>query len=199
MTSLVARGAWVLLVFLARAAGADDTAALREGEDLYKRVEVRGSRSSRGFVKGVVEAPLLRIFEVITDYDGQEGFMPRVEVSRIVARRAASLRYHTKLDMPWPVSDVCYDAEVSWTPDRRSIRFVMVPGTGNGVKHFDGHWKLAPFEGSATRTIVQYDLHFEPTTEWPQWIVDVGTKASLGDILPALRTQLAKRNRTSAR
>lgn len=192
------RGAPVLLLLLARAAGADDAAALRHGQDLYKMVEVEGSRSSRGFVKGIVEAPLARVFEVITDYDGQEGFMPRVQESRIVARNTASLRYHTVLEMPWPVSDVEYDAEVSWAADRRSIRFVMVPGTGQGVKRFDGHWRLAPFEGSATRTVVQYDLHFEPTTEWPEWIIDVGTKSALGDVLPALRKQLAKRNRTSA-
>ena len=197
LAGLGARWAAILPVLLARAAAADDTAALRRGEDTYKLVEVKGSRSSRGYVKGLVEAPLVRVFEVITDYDGQEGFMPRVQESRIVARKDASLRYHTMLDMPWPVSDVRYDAEVSWAPDRRSIRFVMVPGTGQGVKHFDGHWKLAPFEGSATRTVVQYDLHFEPTTEWPPWIIDVGTKSALGDVLPALRKQLAKRSRTS--
>jgi ribosome-associated toxin RatA of RatAB toxin-antitoxin module len=180
-------------------ARADDAAALRRGEDLFKLVEVKGSSASRGFVKGVVDAPLIRVFEVITDFDGQQNFMPRVRESRIVARGAASLTYHTCLDLPWPVSDVFYDAEVSWTADRRSIRFAMVPGTGRGVRRFDGHWKLASFEGSSDRTVVQYDLHFEPTTGWPAWVLDAGTQAALEDVLPALRKHLATPGRTSSR
>lgn len=186
-------------MLLAAPAVADDTEALLRGEDLFKLVEVSGSPASRGFVKGVVDAPLWRVFEVITDFDGQRGFMPRVRESRIVSRRAASLRYRTSLDLPWPVPDVSYMAEVSWSADRRFIRFVMVPGTGRGVRNFDGHWKLAPFRGSATRTIVQYDLHFEPTTDWPGWLLDAGTRSSLEDVLPSLRKQLAALERTSSR
>jgi len=171
-------------------ARADETESLRKGKDLYKLVKVAGSRSSRGFVKGVVEAPMDRVFAVITDYDRYAEFMPRCEKSRVLRRGDRSLRYHNKLDMPWPVSDVWYDADVSWETDKRSIHFQMAPGTGHGVKAFDGHWTLAAFDRDTRRTVVLYDILFESTTEWPEWVLKIGTKATLADILPSLRERL---------
>lgn len=190
----------VLLVPLAAHAGnADQAEALRRGKDFFRLIEVNGSRSSRGFVRGGVDAPSERIFEIITDYDRYEDFMPRVEECHVVGRREGGLRYHAKLDMPWPVSNVWYDADVSWPPDRRSVRFQMIQKTGHGVVAFDGHWMLSEFEGSKTRTLVQYDILFEPTTRWPRWVLEMGMKATLGKMLPALRGRVARLARKTAR
>jgi ribosome-associated toxin RatA of RatAB toxin-antitoxin module len=180
-----------------RRVAADQTEALRKGSVFFRLAEVKGSRASRGFVRGVVHASIEDVFAVIVDYDRYEAFMPRVEECHVVSRRADGLRYHAKLDMPWPVSNVWYDTDVNWTPDRRRVRFEMVPGTGHGVESFDGHWRLAEFDGRRDRTLVDYDILFLPETDWPTWVMELGTKATLGKILPALRERLDRLRRPS--
>jgi len=190
MRSTLRSVTWPLLLLMAGQARGERGPG--NGKDSHRLVDAKGGRLSRGFVEGVVSAPLDQVFAVITDYDQYEDFMPRTERSRVLSRGNRSVRYQCKLDMPWPVSDVSYEVDVSWEPDRRSVRFAMVPGTGDGVRSFDGHWKLTELAGDAARTLVTYDILFEPQTRWPKWVLDIGTKATLGDILPSLRMRIRK-------
>lgn len=152
--------------------------------------EVPGSDVKRGVVVGVVEAPLKEVWNVITDYEHYADFMPRTEKAEVRERTSSRVRFFSYLNMPWPIKDVSYDCEVKLSPDHETVSFEMVPGTGKGVKAFQGSWTLKPLKESNKSTIVTYSLFFVSEQGFAPWLANLGTKKSLSKVIQAIRERI---------
>ncbi len=179
-------------------AQAEQIEKLRKGEVFITLADVPGTKLSRGTIVGVIEASISDIWSVITDYEHYKDFMPRGKDSRMLEQRKDGVKYYSLLHMPWPISDVSFDCNVDFAPDHRSLKFNMVPGTGKGVKQFDGSWELSEFEGNSQSTLAHYSILFEPETHYPRWVMNLGTKATLGKIVEAVRNRLKKVKKEAA-
>lgn len=172
---------------------------LEKGETVRTLETVEGYFAKRGVIRGVLNASIENIRKVILDYDHYEEFMPRVEKSRVLEKTDKHIRYFSRIDMPFPISDVEYECKVELTKNPGKILFSMVPGTGKGVRHFEGNWKLEPFSSDPKKSLVQYTVLFESVTKYPKWIVNLGTKKSLDKVIQGLRKRLNKKRQRNDR
>ncbi|MFH1018116.1 MAG: SRPBCC family protein [Pseudomonadota bacterium] len=166
---------------------ADETADLGKGKILATNTRVEGGGYDRATVKGVIEAPLEKVWLVVTDYEHYGEFMPNTKENVVLTRTSQEIVYRSLLHMPFPLPNVAYETSVSIPTDHGTISFKMVPGTGKGVKDFDGGWVLSVFEGDANRTLAEYNVRMVPTVHWPKWVMRMMTKGTLTDILKAIR------------
>jgi ribosome-associated toxin RatA of RatAB toxin-antitoxin module len=158
-------------------------------DDTIHLEPVEGSRIKKGIVQGSIAAPPERVWEVITDYEHYREFMPRTEKAEVRSRTEQKVTYYSYLGMPWPIEDVAYVCEAMLAADHRGIDFRMVPGSGQGVKQFNGSWKLEP---TGEKTVVTYTLFFEPERGYAPWLFDLGTKHSLARVIESVRKRVAR-------
>ncbi len=164
--------------------------SLRKGKIISNLENIEGSGFKRALTQGVIDAPIDKVWKVITDYNHYKDFMPKGKESRITEQEGNRIRYYSKLNMPWPIADVSSVCEVILSKDHRSLTFSIVPGTGKGVKRFEGTWELEPFEGNAERTLGKYTLSFEPDRWYPKWAIHLGMKSTIGKIMEAIRKRV---------
>jgi hypothetical protein len=137
--------------------------------------EVRGT--------GLVHAPLLEILAVINDVDAYVQWMPKVKVSRVLARpsRTEVIGY-SLMKAPWPVADrdTVVHASASFARERGEVtvqlRTVRWPALGpvRGVVRmirFDGMFRLTRVSERLTR--IDYQVLGDPAGNVPAWIANL--------------------------
>lgn len=161
-------------------------------KDIFRLDDVPGSKFKKAIIEGTIEASPEQVWSVLTDYEHYADFMPRIKTTKILSRSTSLVHYEAFLNMPWPISDVSYACKSHLEKPNEFIRFAMVPGTGKGVKTFQGSWKLRSPIGKPNLTLIDYMLFFEPEKNYPSWAVDIGIKSSLGKTLDAVRSRCAQ-------
>ena len=151
--------------------------------------KVEGSRSKRATIEGVIHAPVKKIWAVLTDYASYPEFMPRFRLVNILEKSDKHVHYYSELNMPWPIKDVSYECMSSFLKVEEKLRVAMVPGTGKGVKSFEGTWILKPIDEQTTQA--SYTLFFESEKKYPKWAERMGTKSTIGKTLRAVRKRVA--------
>ncbi|HLG20029.1 MAG TPA: SRPBCC family protein [Bdellovibrionota bacterium] len=153
-------------------------------------VDVPHSALKRGVVRGVFDGTIEEVWQVVADFDRQAEFMPRMTVSKVRERKENHVFQYAALDMPWPIADVSYVVDIEVQEHRRQLAFVMVPNSGKGVRNFNGSTKLEPFPRDPKKTLGTLTIFFEPERWYPKWIINLGTKSTLGKVVDAVRRRL---------
>ena len=183
----------IFLLFSTSFAKETETDLLRKGKVITRLEEVKGSYVKKGITTAIMEAPFEKVWGVITDFEHYKEFMPRVEKSDLITKTEKQVKYFSELDMPWPISDVSYQCVVNMEKPKKHIQFELIKGTQKGVKAFNGTWDFEPFEGDQSKTLVHYNLFFEPEKGYPPWAVNFGTKHTIGNIMESVRERLKRK------
>jgi coenzyme Q-binding protein COQ10 len=182
----------VLTVFPSAWAKETDEVQLQKGKVLTRLEEVPGSKLKKGITTAILDAPSEKVWDVITDFAHYKEFMPKFKESRVLEQKESGVKYYSYLNMPWPISDVTYECDVTFSADRSSYDFKMTPGTGKGVKDFYGTWSLQKTD-DPKKTLATYSLFFQTDRGYPNWAVNMGTEKTIGQTMKAVRKRLAPR------
>jgi hypothetical protein len=197
------------------AAAATDNERLARGEILVTSLPAAHKGIVGGQSRGVIPAPVDRVWAVLNRSGEFSDYMPNTPVSWLIdpsARAAVGARpkwqrpgleaalagyrradwpgdtvlLYSVLDVPFPVSDRWYLLEMTRDTVAHSIRWKQV--TGN-VESNDGLWQLTPWP-DAGHTLVSYTTSVEPGIAVPGFILDIGIRQSLPGIINSLRKRV---------
>ncbi len=169
-----------------------------------------------GKVMGVIDAPIDQVWMVLSDYNHFYQFLPRLPVTFIVDKKAVdeinqklhwereeleavldqyrlnevmsdTVYFYNVLDMPFPVGDRWYLLEMVRFPAQYTVRWRMV--LGNMVIN-DGMWELSPCSNNEFQTLAAYTTCSDSGIELPRFIVNMGLKKSLPDIIKGVRGRI---------
>ncbi|UCG43380.1 MAG: hypothetical protein JSU73_01820, partial [candidate division WOR-3 bacterium] len=174
-----------------------DSARLDRGAILVSRPNSGMRGVAGGQARGVIEAPIGRVWEVLNKSNEFSEYMPRYlvswlvdsgvldglpdEVSRVgVEKVAESLRldswigdtvyFYNVLDMPFPISDRWYLLRM--TRDHASHKIDWTQVVGNTRVNF-GSWHLEPL-GVGDRTVATYTTFSDPGIMLPGFVTRIG-------------------------
>jgi ribosome-associated toxin RatA of RatAB toxin-antitoxin module len=161
----------------AQSAGKVEVKLLDQGDGRPKTVKAAG----------LINAPLAKVWKVLTHYNEYHKFMPRVSSSKLESRSGNLAQATYQLDAPWPLNGTWYTNRYVETPANHAIRWSMVKGS---IKHNEGSWQLRA-QGNATYATytVIADLGIPAI---PKWIFGEVTKTTVPSIFEAVEKQAAQ-------
>lgn len=166
---------------------------LDRGEIVVKSKAVKGSAIPMFKVTGVVDAPVDKVWALVSNCDGYVGVMPRVEKSRTLKKRGAKTTCSTRVDLPFPLSHldaVTENTTEKSAPGTRRMSWELVRGD---YKRHRGDWDLRPFgEADSGRTLIVYHALVEPSLAVPKGMIASGQRRELPAVIKGLR-RAAKR------
>lgn len=155
----------------------------RKGKTDTQLEETETKGRKKATTVGLMNAPLEVVWSVLLDFKAYPEFVPRMSWLKTIGMGPQYVINHSYLDMPWPLSDVAYQAKVAWQKEKRELSFEMIPGSGKGVSMFEGKWKLTKI--SPQETLAAYEVVFVPEKWFPRWAINLGMKSSIGKTLKA--------------
>lgn len=182
---------WASGVALAALAAASPEAmagsgALSKGEIMLELVKEKGSGVPRVSAKAVVDAPADEVWALLSDCRKTGALFDGVkDVKRHHHADATSVCSST-FSMPFPFSNLSSKMKYTRTTrgDVRTSSWRLVSGD---FSRSTGSWKVEPYEGSTTRTLVRYTAHAEPDIPVPGWMQESGLKDSTMGAIRKLR------------
>jgi ribosome-associated toxin RatA of RatAB toxin-antitoxin module len=176
-------------LFTGLSASAQD-AKLAKGEVVIKTTEVKGQDIPKVVAKAVIKAPMEKVWALIEKCENYEKTMLNIKSAKELSRKGNKVRCETVVDLPWPLSDLksVTDANHTLNPGQSYVRaWTLVKGD---FDYNNGSWKLTPFKGDASKTLLVYTVHVKPHTSVPDSIKASAQRKSLPDLFEHLRKQL---------
>jgi hypothetical protein len=200
---LAAAAAVATLMGLARSAAAqptpvipslsqDQVARLEAGEIL---VEIVGRERPVADALALIEAPAVRVLEVIEDFDHYTEFMPDFEEASIVERDGDVTICRMVIDTPWPMENRRLTVRSRSGPlqlDGVDVLFSdwdYIEGSGNMVDA-EGYWLLVPWGDDGQRTLVRYYLVNDLGTWIPDFLLNWANENLVPQSIVAVRQRL---------
>lgn len=176
--------------------GSDDTAALESG-DVLVDVDANG-RIVEGLVMGVVEATPDEVWDVVSDFGGQDQWIPDVYDTAVIRTDGDAQIVSGNTDAPFPISDrvwqirmVAEESSIGGV-DSHVARWTEVPDVGNMPSN-QGYWIVQPFEGSTDRTLVVYHVRVDSGIPVPDAIESSATRRMFPGFIHNLRERVQRR------
>ena len=164
---------------------------ISKGKIIKTLYEEPGQRLKKGVAVGVIKAPVVRVWKVITDYEHFPEFWPHMKKKSKKLRDEGNLTFFEgHLDLVWPVKDVSYQIKLVHDIKKHKVSWKMIPGTGVNLVQNYGSWKLEPFGKDKKHTKVIYTLFAETVQKIPKFIMDITTKMTLSDVIKAVRKRV---------
>lgn len=181
---------------------ATQTARLARGELIIDAVPVPGSAVAELHVWAVIEAPVDRVWQIVSrpaEFSRtMRGVKRSAELSRepLAPDRSAGepdrqqerVRARITVGMPFPLRDLTSVTDAVHTVRAdgwRQRRWELVEGDYHQNR---GSWTLMPHEGDATRTLAHYKLHAEPKLRLPGKIKEFATERAVPRLFAQLRS-----------
>ncbi|MCB0308106.1 MAG: hypothetical protein KDD48_01940 [Bdellovibrionales bacterium] len=188
------RSSLLLLLFssccLSSTLSINEIKRLDKGEVITTLEKIPGTKYDKATSIGTVDASPQKVYDILIDFESYESFIPKVKESSVLKKEDQVVYYKSHVNMPWPISDIFYNCKATLHPENYSIDFELVPGTGIGVKSFEGSWHFEAYKSNPKITLARYILHYEPETNYPAWAVRIGSKATIGKNIIAVRQRV---------
>lgn len=186
---------------------------LKQGKLIVHLRKFPNGNLRMGRVMGVVDAPIDKVWQVITDYNHFKDFMPKISESFMVNPKAVeginfneikdwpkmermlrkfkleeiqsdTVYFYNRFDSPWPFSDYYYILKIILSPANYSTHWSMI---GGNMEVNDGCWELTPFED---KTLAIYTFCIDPGTPIPPTFLRMGMRITLPDVIKAVRRRV---------
>ncbi len=184
-------GAFVVCAALGVTDASAGSSALERGEIDLVMSEVKGSGVPRATVKGLVDASVEDVWAVVSDCRRSGKLFEGVYAIKRHSHSGGSSVCSSKFSMPFPFSDLKskmkYRTEV--TASNRRVSWRLVAGD---FTRSTGSWVVTPYEGSSTRTLVEYTSHAEPNIPVPGWLQEQGLRDTIPSGVRNLRKVLGR-------
>lgn len=186
-----------------------------KGEIIITTEKVPDTNVLIGKATGLIDAPIEKVWAVISDYNHFRDFMPRFKESFIVKKEIIAgiigtrnlrnsenflktnitneitedtLYFYNQLDFPWPLGDKRYLLKVIRNNLNYSFFWTQVAGE---MEVNDGSWELIPYNGI---TLAKYTTCSDVGIKLPFFLVKMGTKSTLPDIIKAVRKRVTEKH-----
>jgi hypothetical protein len=186
---------------------------LEEDEIRVAKLDAGGWNLISGRAVGVVDASIDTVWEVLSDYNNYQQFMPRLSVTYLVDAgvlnelnkkknwsrtqfetmldsyrteefRDGGFYFYNVMDMPFPFPDFWFLLRMERNPSAYRFHWTMV--YGNMLLN-EGSWELKPYGSDSTKTIAVYMTRSDPGVYIPNILQKFALKSTLPDIIKNLR------------
>jgi len=173
-------------------------ASTDDGIVVRARIDEKSGRGET-LAKGLIKAPVSKVWALLNQLDSYSSFMPFLRTSRVVKRNKDHVWQYLRTDTP-VASDRDYTLKfsmkkgsdttpwkVGWVVDNtagpKPIKGVV------RVSFATGSWTLTPAHaGRATQAV--YRLKTHPGGSIPSWLAHMGNKRAIPDIIRAVRKKV---------
>ena len=169
----------------------DHLAKYEDGTITVKAYGVKGSEAPKIVVKAIIDAPIEKVWAVVSDCNTYKDHFDRIERSKELKRQGKVVFCETEVDLPFPMSNLTAQTRAVHveTGPVWSRKWTLVKGD---YLVNDGSWVVHRHKGSPTRTFAIYTIHAEPTTSVPDWVRNKAQKSALPDMIKRLRKEVKK-------
>lgn len=183
--------AGLLAASLPTSAAAQSNDALSKGEIGVDVIKVKGSDMPKVVVKGVVDAPPAKVWEIVSDCTKYKQRMTRIKAAKLVKKTGDTYICDVTVELPFPLSNLraTTTAKHISGPPTWSRTWTLLEGD---YETNDGSWVLQEFAGDPQRTFVVYSVHAIPHTAVPDWLRKRAQESSMPDVIKRLRQEVKK-------
>lgn len=169
---------------------AEDSEALAQGKVFVSQVRKKAFPNPGVRARGVIRAPMEKIWPLIDQCARYTETMQRVADSREISRNGNQVVCEITVDLPFPLSNIRASTQATHTvePGKRYQRaWKLLEGD---YAYNQGSWTLEPFQGSTDATLVTYETFVEPKTLIPDSIRNMAQKKTIPELYDHLRSQV---------
>lgn len=138
----------------------------------------------------VIKAPTQKVWPVLRDCQHFKKFLPRTKDSVLKSREGTRSVCYTKIDMPFPFSDL-------WA-DVKSVEEIMPSGSFKRAwtllkgtyRRNNGSWLVIPWGSAKSESLVIYQIDLDPDTNVPDFIIRKAQTSTLPDLFEAIRRRV---------
>ncbi len=172
-------------------AAAQSNDALGKGEIGVEAIDVKNSKMPKIVVKGVVDAPPAKVWEIVSDCTKYKQRMTRIKSAKLVKKTGDTYVCDVTVELPFPLSNLRATTNAKHVngPPTWSRSWTLIEGD---YEQNDGSWVLQEFAGDPNRTFVVYTVHAVPNTAVPDWLRKRAQESSMPDVIKRLRTEVKK-------
>jgi ribosome-associated toxin RatA of RatAB toxin-antitoxin module len=168
----------------------EELSSLDQGKVLESSRNVPGTKVMAG--RGIILIPDKpeAVAYVVLELEKYKAFLPRIKDSRLVKKHGYSTFGVVETSLPWPAKD-CW-AYIKYTrEDRPNRTFHVVWSMLNGnMKNHSGEATLEPWNKEGTKTLLTYEMRFEPHTAAPDSIVSEGVRKATSIMIQKIRLRV---------
>ena len=181
----------LIVATIPTSAFAQSNDALGKGEISVDVVDVKGSPMPKVVVKGVVDAPPAKVWEIVSDCTKYKQRMSRIKAAKLVKKTGQTYICDVTVELPFPLSNLraTTTAKHVTGPPSWSRTWTLLEGD---YERNDGSWVLQEFAGDPNRTFVVYSVHAIPNTAVPDWLRKRAQESSMPDVIKRLRAEVKK-------
>lgn len=139
---------------------------------------------------GVINAPINKVWQAVTDYPAYSRFMPRITYSHLDKRSAHLAVATMKIDLPFPFQGIVYTNKYVETlgPDYKEMEWILLKS--NKLKSNNGGWKL---RARGSQTLATYTVIIDPGVPLiPKWMIETATKQTIPSVFEAVEKYARK-------
>jgi len=168
----------------------DELARLEQGAVLEYSRKVSGSNVMAGKAVLLIDDNPEAVTWVLLELDKYKAFVPQVKDSRIVKRHGFDTFAVVETSLPWPAKD-CWAYMKYTRRDKPSRTFAVTWSMLNGnMKNYAGQALVEPWNKAGTKTVLTYEMLFEPITAAPDSVVSRGVKTAASLVAQKLKLRL---------
>ena len=178
---------WAVVALLAVGAHAETLdERLARGDIVVTTEKVAGSEAPLAIVRGVLDAPIDAVWDVVLDCASYKINMPHIAdsiASKVEGDRTKGSRQcKVTAAMPFPISNLTSltraEHHIDGTTYVRTWAFLE----GDYVIN-EGSWTLTPYGADGKKTLAVYRLHTQPKIALPGFVVTAVQENALPDML----------------
>ena len=191
-----------------------------EGDILVIKLESAERNLVSGRAVGVVDAPVDTVWEVLSDYNNYQNFLPRLDVTYMVDKdvmgefsinevwtrsefesllsryrtdriQGERLYFYNVLDIPFPMADLWFLLDIKRNPRMHSFSWKLVYGN---MQRNEGSWELKPCGRDNSKTLASYTTTSDPGVYVPQFLESFALRSTLPNTIKGLRKRARQIN-----
>ncbi len=164
---------------------------LADGEVIVTEKEVDGYDLPRVTAKGVINAPMEKVWNILKDCNNYTKTMQRVKAAKEIKRfGSGKIRCQVTLELPWPLDNLTAVTDSIHTEQPGKMYKRAWSLVSGDYEYNTGSWTLTPYKGDANKTLAVYSIHVKPKTSVPDAIKARAQKSALPDLFDHIRSQV---------
>lgn len=162
-----------------------------KGSVEVKSYTVAGSSVPKIVARAVVDVPMKKLWQVVSDCAHYKERMPRVAASAELKKEGNVHTCKVTIAMPFPLSNLTAVTEATHDeqPQSATRRWKLVSGD---YKTNQGSWELKSLDAAGTSTLITYSVQAEPNTAIPDFIRESAQKSAIPDMINRVTAEAGK-------
>lgn len=182
----------MLVVAFSLPAAAQSDIASKLGQHIRTgRANQPHSSVTAGTALAVVDAPMDKVRDVITNYANYPAFMPHFSKSKILSARGSRALIYMEASLAKGAYTLWAQLKTSTKSKDDGTSSIDVKFVEGNMDHFSAHWDLEPIAGGE-KTLIRFRIHVEPSLPLPSSLYSRQNEKAAKKTLKAIRSEVRK-------